>query len=99
MKFIKRALDWLNITDISGRLSISNVVVYAILTKIAINPHISLADGAIFGLALLNYAYKRYVVSKEPKMMEVTAEAEREIALLRDDVNKIKLARGLTRSG
>lgn len=68
MKKVKDFINFLNLLDRGGKLSLTNLAVVICLFKIALAPAFSLADMGVLLLTLLNYAHKRtesYKVAKE----------------------------------
>lgn len=54
-------LKFLNLTDDSGSLSITNVAVIVCVVKIAIAPQFSITEVGALMVSLLNYMHKRSV--------------------------------------
>ena len=69
---LNNILNFLNLLDSNGRLSITNIAVLIVLTKIAIAPTASLTEmGALF-VTLINYHMKRKTIADA----QVTPEIE-----------------------
>ena len=65
-------IKWANLTDRSGKLSITNVAVIVLITKIAIAPFDWPTAAALF-VTLLNYSHKRLDHSKfSEKQLQLT---------------------------
>jgi hypothetical protein len=60
---IKKILCFLNLTSHDGSISLTNVAMYVVLTKIAIEPNISIPELLTFFIVLANYAHRRSVNS------------------------------------
>ncbi len=61
---IIKVLDFCNLLDDSGRLSITNIAAIVLVTKLALTGNPDLATVGSTALGLLNYAHKRYVNSQ-----------------------------------
>lgn len=57
---LTRALLFLNLLDVQGNLSITNIAVIVCVTKIALAPQFSIAECGALMVSLLNYAHKRH---------------------------------------
>ncbi len=75
MKQIKDKLNdllkFLNLSDFSGNISITNVALVALLGKVALSP--SLLSVIALGFIVVSYMHKRYEASK----LELSAKEER----------------------
>lgn len=58
---MKSFLSFLNLTDTSGNLSITNIAVIVCVVKIALAPQFSITEVGALLVSLLNYAHKRFV--------------------------------------
>jgi hypothetical protein len=63
MATIKKLLDFLNLLDDSGRLSITNVSAIVLVAKLALTSNPDLATVGSTAIGLLNYMHKRSVIS------------------------------------
>jgi len=63
---MSRFLNFFSLLDVGGRLSLTNVAVYACLYKLVVTPSASLVDIGALLLALANYGHKRYTVANAP---------------------------------
>lgn len=61
-----KLLGFFNLLDSEGRLSITNLAVYATLVKMLVS-ETSPIDMAALLTATMNYAHKRHVVAKSPE--------------------------------
>jgi len=59
--FIKKILDFCNVLDDTGRLSITNVAVMGLVGKLIITSNPDLATVGTTIIALVNYMHKRSV--------------------------------------
>lgn len=71
---IKRTLKFLNLTDRSNNLSITNVAVIVLISKIAVSP-LDWPTAAGLLVALLNYSHKR-TESNKIEMLSVGTKNE-----------------------
>lgn len=76
MAWVKKILAFLRVTDAhDGRLSLSNISVIVVLTKIAFMPACSEMDIGALLVVLLNYAYKKRLASDAIKDADDMPEA------------------------
>ncbi len=69
----KRILKFFNLVDRGGDLSITNIALIILLTKLAIMPTLALPDVAAFFVVLLNYGHKRLESNKAIKEQAILA--------------------------
>ena len=65
MNIVLRVLSFLRVTDENNNLSLTNLAVILMLTKIMTTPALSMQDIAIAAVPLMNYAYKRKISSEQ----------------------------------
>lgn len=63
-KFFCSVLRFLNLVDRSCNLSITNIALIVLITKLALAPQFSIPEVAAFFMALLNYGHKRHESNK-----------------------------------
>jgi hypothetical protein len=68
---MKRVLTFLNLVDSSGNLSITNVAVIVVITKIALLKSFSLTEASALLITMVNYAHKRFETNKQLSVPEV----------------------------
>lgn len=87
---MNKFLKFFNLLDGSNNLSITNIALIILLTKIAINPALSLPEVSAFFLALLNYSHKRAVSAKTLKEAKETKPAkEVDLSPIQDEISKL----------
>lgn len=85
IKFIfNRILKFLNLSDRGGNLSITNIAVIVLITKIALAPTVDWQAAGALMVALLNYAHKR----KESAQAEAELNKVSEYVDVKDQVSK-----------
>jgi hypothetical protein len=85
MKKISDFLAWLRVTDAhDGMLSLTNIVLWVMVFKLAMLQTFTLPDLASFFLALLAYSHKRWVSSKVSVVTEQVAAAVKATSELGD---------------
>lgn len=85
LKFIfNRILKFLNLSDRGGNLSITNIAVIVLITKIALAPTVDWQAAGALMVALLNYAHKR----KESAQAEAELNKVSEYVDVKDQVSK-----------
>lgn len=96
-------LTFLNLTDYSGRLSITNIAVVILLTKIAYYPTLDWAVVSGLLVTLLSYSHKRYEnnriqAAKPSKELEEVSKKLEEVSnkasLALDQASKVALSLG-----
>jgi hypothetical protein len=101
---MNKALSFLNLLDRSKKLSLTNLALYVLIVKIALVPQLSVADGAVLFLGILNYMHKRFEANKSSKIeateqSEVVAklrkEMEEQLSVVRDEIGKVSVASGI----
>ena len=60
---VLKLLDFCNLLDDSGRLSITNIAAIVLVAKLALTSNPDLATVGSTALGLLNYMHKRMVIS------------------------------------
>lgn len=86
----KRILKFFNLVDRSGDLSISNIAVIVLITKIAFAATLDWATAATLLMALLNYSHKRHESNKAIKDAQKDLEAAKIESLMKDMESRIK---------
>lgn len=83
MKF----LGWLNLLDVEGKLSITNLAMYVIILKVSLSPF-DWASAVTLFIVCLNYMHKRtkYV----PDESEDLKKFEQEVKSTTDQINDLK---------
>ena len=66
MERLKKVLDFLNILDDTGRLSITNISAIVLIAKLALTANPDLVTVGSTAIGLLNYAHKRYINAQGP---------------------------------
>lgn len=66
--FFKPILQFLNVVDRKGNLSITNVAVIIVVTKIAIAQSVGITEAGALLITLLNYGHKRQEDAKAAKL-------------------------------
>lgn len=56
---IKKILDFCNVLSYDGKLSITNIAVIAMITKLVLSPSPDLATVGVTAVSFLNYMHKR----------------------------------------
>jgi hypothetical protein len=69
MKVVYKILRFFNLVDKGNNLSITNIALVVVLTKIVIAPSFSIEECGVLMLALLNYAHKRHEAAKTDRSM------------------------------
>ncbi len=64
---IKKVLAFCNVLDDNGGLSITNISVIVLVTKLAITSNPDLATVGTTVIAMLNYMHKRSVINTDAK--------------------------------
>lgn len=64
INFIKKILDFCSILSYDGKLSITNIAVIALITKLVLSPSPDLATVGITAVSILNYMNKRSTSDK-----------------------------------
>ena len=67
---MKRVLNFLNLLDSEGKLSITNIAVIIILIKLALSPSASITEAGTLLLVLANYALKRKAINDNKQPIE-----------------------------
>lgn len=86
----KRILKFLQLTDRAGDLSITNVAVIVLITKIALAATLDWATAAGLLIALLNYSHKRHESNKSIKDAQKDLEVSKVESLIQDMESRIK---------
>lgn len=96
-KFSK-ILKFLNLTDFRGNLSITNIAVIIMVTKLAFLQSFSLTEVSAFLIAMLSYSHKRYESARaENKVNRTSTELFKKVEELQNKVSAIDLKTGLRR--
>lgn len=78
---------FLGLVGFDGNLSLTNIVVYVVIVKIALSPAASPADWGALLVAMLNYAHKRSVVAAAPTGDAVT---KQDLEVLAGQITQVK---------
>lgn len=92
MKQFHKLLKFLNLTDRGGDLSITNIAVIVIITKMALAPFDWVTAAGLM-ISLLNYAHKRSETNKsvkEAKIIEDANQTKSELEALKEEVAQVK---------
>lgn len=93
VKFFKKLLKFLQLTDKAGDLSISNIAVIVVITKIAITSTFDWATSATLLMALLNYSHKRHATNKavrDEQLDQKEAEVVKQVSELVSRVSSLE---------
>lgn len=66
-KMLKKLLKFLQLVDREGNLSITNIAMIVLITKLAVLSQFTMTEVSAFLLALLNYSHKRMESNKFSK--------------------------------
>jgi hypothetical protein len=88
------ALVFFRLVNGDGCISLSNIAVIVILAKMSTMPGIDLSSAAALLTALAAYNFKRYTVAKAKKVVSSAPDFAGDLADIRSELNKIKLAVG-----
>lgn len=83
---MKKVLEFFNLLDNQGKLSITNLAVIVVLSKLIMAPAAGLTEAVTLLIALVNYGHKRMVNNKTVKS-EPTADKSEEI---NQEIEKLK---------
>ena len=81
-------LDWLNLLDYSGKLSITNCAVILLLVKIAHAPALDWTVVSALLVTLLSYSHKRHENNKMQQLKTVPNKELEEVAKKIEDVSQ-----------
>lgn len=96
MDKIKSILNFLNVLDSEGKLSITNLAVIIVLVKLVIAPTASITEAGALLVALANYAHKRFTNNNSiPEPSNINDEITNQIRQLDDKISTVSLAAGL----
>ncbi len=70
---LSKILQFFNLTDAQGNLSISNIAVIVLITKIALAPVLDWPTAAALLMSLMNYGHKRMIGAQTSPGEEVEA--------------------------
>lgn len=89
-----KLLNFFNLLDSEGKLSITNAAVYIVLYKLAISPNPSLLDAGALLITFLNYMHKRQTISNttpEPEInvVDSIAAQKAELETLRTKMDEV----------
>lgn len=110
---MQRVLQFLGLVGFDGNLSLTNVVVYVALVKIAMSPAASPVEWGTLVVAMVNYAHKRQVnnetkptdVTKQEletlsaQVAEIKSGSAQQVAEIKDSVGKLSVALGVKNVG
>ena len=68
---LNKVLRFLNLSDRAGNLSITNIAVIVVITKIALAPTFTITECAALLVTLLNYGHKRIQSAKAEQVVKV----------------------------
>lgn len=89
-----KPLEFFRLLDGDKKLSLTNIAVFVILVKICFMTNFDLSGAAALLTALGAYNFKRYFTRKSAPIAAAGGASELDLAEIRNDVNKIKLAMG-----
>ena len=78
MKKIKKRLDFFNVLDYNGKVSITNVAMIGLFTKVMMAPTIDYPSVVALVTVCLNYVHKRGVSEKSRSVREESTHIEAE---------------------
>jgi hypothetical protein len=91
---ILSALNFVRLIDENGTMSISNIAVLVVLTKVAIEPHLDFATIAGLLTVVGNYSFKSYTRRSKPTLVVAPTMDSAIFDGVKADVERIKLAMG-----
>jgi hypothetical protein len=89
-------LKWANLLDKDGRLSITNVAVIIMVTKLAFLPTFTLTEVGAFVIAMLNYAHKRQKNCEHQEKQQKPDVFAQKIEEIESKLSSLALKAGLT---
>ena len=95
IKNIKRALEFCRVTDASGNISITNIVLVITLYRITQCSNLSLPDLATFLASVIGYQVKRFALP--PSAPEDTTDIAAAVAKLQTTVSAMQLGTQMNR--
>lgn len=92
---MKKYLSFFNLLDRTGNLSITNLAVLIITIKLTTLQQFTLAETSAFLVAMLGYAHKRHVSSKQSHLeaSDKLSEFVGEIDKLKSQISSLQLRR------
>lgn len=96
-------LKFLNLLDYENNLSITNLAVYIALIKIMIIPGSSLEDAGMLFTVLVNYSYKKHLISNskdnensdKEEMLKKLSDLESKLEKHNSSINQLQLQNGM----
>lgn len=82
----KKILKFFQLTDRAGDLSITNIALIVMITKLAVAPTFTIPEIAAFFIALLNYSHKRLESNKAIKNDKL----QEDVAAISTALNNLK---------
>jgi hypothetical protein len=92
-----RVLVFLRLVDETGYLSLTNIAVILVLVKLMLVQAVNFSEMATLLTVISAYSFKRYTRKHDAKPIQLQDGIMKDLAELRSDVNKLKLATGMTR--
>lgn len=93
MAVLEKIVNFLNLTDAAGKLSITNLAVLICLVKLAISPSASITEAGALLVALGNYAHKR-AINAIPEPTDTSA-IDSKVEEIQATVSNLALKAGL----
>lgn len=93
MAVLAKVVQFLNLLDASGKLSITNLAVLICLVKLAVSPSASITEAGALLVALGNYAHKR-ATNAAPEQPDTSA-IESKVEEIQATVSNLALKAGL----
>lgn len=87
MHRIKRVINWLNLLDLEGKLSLTNVALVALVIKMLVSPNLDWPAVVTLITVFANYMHKRQAVNGQ-----VEAEKADEMKAVKEQYDKAVLA-------
>lgn len=97
MRKIRKFLGFLRLLDENAQLSITNIAVIIVMTKVAMTPLLNFAQVATLLGVISTYSFKRFVQRKAPKKEKVSIVEKlmEDLTLVKGDIDKIKIGIGV----
>jgi len=94
---IRKFLGFLRLLDENAQLSITNIAVIIVMTKVAMTPLLNFAQVATLLGVISTYSFKRFVQRKAPKKEKVSIVEKlmEDLTLVKGDIDKIKIGIGV----
>ena len=93
MAVLEKVVNFLNLTDAAGKLSITNLAVLICLVKLAISPSASITEAGALLAALVNYGHKR-AINATPEPADTSA-IDSKVEEIQATVSNLALKAGL----